>query len=308
MIHSKVIQLCKKQDELLQGEAIDTKTGETYSYGIIADGHGQNRGVQDIRTILQTHLAEILEAEDPHIIIQDQLVVLKQQHLANVNPTLFGFSTKTRITFQLSQSGSTFIRVKVYANRVECFSIGDSEVYVLKNGSIAYHNPLHNWENEDEKTRLLNRPDISVSAKPTYRYDLINPNTIVYVPSSQILYTHNHLFVPSQALGHDGITEFAPERYTIYYDDSVDQIKVIMASDGLWDVFMPSHPDDYACLQNLNGEQLADLAELRWKQTWNMLKSFDDTDPPQSASFEVYDDVSVITICSSNYSYNQMDN
>jgi serine/threonine protein phosphatase PrpC len=307
MIHSKVIQLCKEQDELLQGEAIDTKTGETYSYGIIADGHGQNRGVQDIRTILQTHLATILEAEDPHIVIQDQLLVLKQQQLDNVKPTLFGCASKTRIIFELSQSGSTFIRVKVYANRVECFSIGDSEVYVLKNGEIAYHNPIHNWENEDERYRLLNRSDICVSAKPTYRYDLINTNTIVCVPSSQIVYTHNHLFVPSQALGHDGITEFAPERYTVYYESS-DQIKVVMASDGLWDVFTPSHPDDYACLQNLNGEQLADLAELRWKQTWNMLKTHDDTDPPQPASFEVYDDVSVITICSSNYSGNQIDN
>lgn len=300
MIHSKVIQLCKEQDELLQGKAVDSKTGEPYAYGIIADGHGHNRGVQDIRTILHTHLATILEAEDPHIIIQDQLLVLKQQHLDNVKQTLFGCASKNRITFQLSQSGSTFIRVKVYANRVECFSIGDSEVYVQKNGEIAYHNPLHNWENEGERTRLLNRSDISVCAKPAFRYDLINPNTIMCVSSSQILYTHNHLFVPSQALGHDGITEFAPERYTVYYDESVDKIKVIMASDGLWDVFMPSHPDDYDCLLNLNGEQLADLAELRWKQTWNMVKSVDDTDPPEPASFEVYDDVSVITIQTEN--------
>lgn len=297
MIHSKVIQLCKKQDELLQGEAIDSKTGEPYAYGIIADGHGHNRGVDDIRTVLQTHLATILEAEDPHIIIQDQLLVLKQQHLDNVKQTLFGCGSKTRIIHELSQSGSTFIRVKVYANRVECFSIGDSEVYVLKNGEIAYHNPLHNWANEDEQYRLLNRPDICVRAKPSYRYELIDPNTMMCIPSWQILYTHNHLFVPSQALGHDGITEFAPERQTIHYE-TTDQIKVIMASDGLWDVFMPSHPEDYERLLTLNGEQLADLAELRWKQSWNMVKSVDDTDPPRPASFEIYDDVSVITICS----------
>jgi len=304
MIHSKTLQIGKNQDEVFQGEAIDSNTGENYAYGIIADGHGDKIGFNYIRSILQKNVATILEHQNPHLFIQDQIEALVQS-------SIFASYAETKIIDQLEQSGSTFIRVKIYADRVECFSIGDSEIYVLKNGEIAYHNHIHVWENDAERTRLLNREDIQVRTKPCMRYNLVNPNTLIEAPCTQIFYTNDHLFVPSQCLGHDGITQFAPERQTIEYGPG-DRIKVILASDGLWDVFMPSHPEDFENMKTMNGEELADVAEMRWKQSWYIAKSpetpedlFPDTSEYDSSS---YDDIAVITICSSNYSHDADDN
>jgi len=298
-ITSKLLQLCKKQDDLYTGTSIDTTTGESYSYGIIIDGHGHNSGVNDIRSILQTHLAEILESENPQHIIQSQLEVLKQEHLANVYMSVFADATIDRMNRNLLQSGSTFIRAKVYDNRVETLSIGDSEIYVLKNGEITYHTPLHNWENEAERKRLLARKDIQVCPQPSMRCQIMSPTTLCEKKTHTIQYTYQHNFVPSQALGHGGITEFAPERQIIYYD-TTDHIKVVLGSDGLWDIFMPSHPEDFHRLLYYDAEELANVAESRWKQCWHLAKTeYDANDVYEDISgFDknMYDDVAVITL------------
>jgi len=298
-ITSKLLQLCKKQDDLYTGTSIDTITGESYAYGIIIDGHGHDSGVNDIRSILQTHLAEILESENPQYIIQSQLEILKQQHLANIQPSVFADATVERVTRNLLQSGSTFIRAKVYDNRVDTFSIGDSEIYVLKNGEIAYHNPLHNWENEMEQRRLLARKDIRVCPRPSMRCQIMSPTTLCQKKSYTIQYTYQDIFVPSQALGHGGITGFAPERQTICYD-TTDRIKVVLGSDGLWDIFMPSHPEDFHRLLYYDAEELANVAESRWKQCWYLAKTEDDANDVYEdiSGFDknMYDDVAVITL------------
>lgn len=298
-IHSKILQLCKKQDDLYTGNTINSITGESYSYGIIIDGHGNNSGVNDIRSIIQTHLAEILETEDPQYIIQSQLEVLRRQHVENIQSSVFADATIDRVTRNLLQSGSTFIRAKVYDNRIETFSIGDSEIYVLKNGEIVYHNPIHNWENEAERQRLLARKDIDVRPQPSIRCQIMSPTTLCQKNTYTIQYTYQHTFIPSQSLGHGGITEFAPEKQTIYYD-ATDAIKVILGSDGLWDVFMPSHPEDYHRLLHCDAEELADVAESRWKQTWYLAKTEDNVNDVYHdiSGFDstMYDDVSVITI------------
>lgn len=299
-IKSKLLQLCKKQDDLYTGTSIDSITGESYAYGIIIDGHGNDIGVNDIRSVLQTHLVEILEAEDPQHIIQSQLELLKQQHLGNIQPSVFADATVERITRNLLQSGSTFIRAKVYDNRVETFSIGDSEMYVLKNGEIVYHNPLHNWENEAEQQRLLARTDIQVCPKPSVRCQIMSPTTLCQKKTYTIQYTYQHTFVPSQALGHGGITQFSPEKHTVYYDGA-DTIKVVLGSDGLWDIFMSSHPEDFHRLLHYDAEELANVAESRWKQCWHLAKTEDNIDDvyEEISGFDknMYDDVAVITIC-----------
>jgi|UniRef100_A0A6C0LTS0 serine/threonine protein phosphatase PrpC len=300
MIHSKVIQLCKKQDEIYQGNAVNLTTNEPYIYGIIIDGHGNDIGVNDIRIVIQTHLMEILEAEHPHILIQEQLEILKKQHIQQSQPSVFYSVGQSRLLNQLARSGSTFLMTKFYNNRVETFSIGDSEIYVIKNDEIVYHNPIHDWSNTSEQIRLFQRRDINIFPRLSYGSFAINPTTIASKPSYMIDYNKTHSFVPTQALGHEGITEFAPERQTIYYDDEIDKIKIILASDGLWDVFTPEHPDDLHNMKTLNGEELADLAEKRWKQEWLVAKSPqtpEDIYPtPSSYHSNSYDDVSVITI------------
>lgn len=300
MIHSKVLQLCKKQDEIYQGNAVNSVTNEPYIYGIMIDGHGNDIGVNDIRRVIQEHLAEILEAENPHDFIQEQLEILKKEHIENLPQNVFYSVAQSRLLNQLARSGSTFLMTKFYKNRIETFSIGDSEIYVIKNDEIAYHNPIHDWSNTAEQIRLFQRRDISIFPRLDYGSFAINPTTIAIKPFYMIRYNSIHSFVPTQALGHEGITEFAPERQTIYYDDETDKIKIVLASDGLWDVFTPDHPDDLHNMKTLNGEELADLAEQRWKQEWFLAKSPQTPEElygtKSSYDAKSYDDVSVITI------------
>jgi serine/threonine protein phosphatase PrpC len=189
---------------------------------------------------------------------------------------------------------------KFYENRVETFSIGDSEIYVIKNDEIVYHNPIHDWNNTAEQIRLFQRKDINIFPRLSYGSFAINPTTIVNKPTYIIDYNTTHSFIPTQALGHQGITEFAPERQTIYYNNETDKIKIVLASDGLWDVFTPDHPDDLQNMKTLNGEELADLAEQRWKQQWFVAKSPQTPEElyPTKSTYDShsYDDVSVITI------------
>ena len=300
MIHSKVIQLCKKQDEIYQGNAVNPGTNEAYIYGIIIDGHGNDIGVNDIRRVIQEHLTEILEAENPHILIQEQLEILKREHIENLHQNVFYSVKQSRLLNQLARSGSTFLMSKLYDNRVETFSIGDSEIYVIKNDEIVYHNPIHDWSNTAEQIRLFERKDITIFPRLSYGSFAINSTTIATKPTYIIDYNSTHSFIPTQALGHEGITEFAPERQTIYYNNETDKIKIVLASDGLWDVFTPDHPDDLQNMKTLSAEELADLAEQRWKQEWFVAKSPQTPEEvyPTKSTYDSksYDDVSVITI------------
>jgi serine/threonine protein phosphatase PrpC len=104
---------------------------------------------------------------------------------------------------------------------------------------------------------------------------------------------------PTQSIGHNSMTQFAPEKMTIPFEPT-DSVKIIIASDGLWDVFAPHHPHDRARMDDLDGEQLADLAESRWKQEWEVARSMDTPDEiyKEKSRYPAsgYDDVSVITM------------
>lgn len=297
IIRSKLLQIGSKQDDLFQGTSTNPSTGELYQYAILIDGHGHNTGVNHIRTILQTDMDTILNSENPHLEIQTRLDNQMQTKINQLEPSLFAERAKRNILYNTYNSGSTFLFTKLYANRAEIFSIGDSEVYVIKNDEIVYHNPIHTWDNRVERERLQNRCDICISPIDDYQPVLLSPTRIVILESHRIEYDNKCIFVPSQALGHCGITQFAPETQTIFFDET-DTYKIIMASDGLWDVFMPSHPEDRARLDTMDAEQLANLAVERWKQEWEVV--IDPANPdiiyPKTSTYPSGDDVSVITI------------
>lgn len=297
IIKSKLLQIGKKQDDLFQGTSTNPSTGECYQYAIIIDGHGDNTGVNHIRTILQTDMDTILNSENPHLEIQTRLDHQMQTKIDQLQPSFFAERAKTNILYNTYNSGSTFLCTKVYANRAELLSVGDSEIYVVKNDEIVYHTPIHNWENVTERERLQNRSDIVIRPKLDYRYELLSPTRIVMLEAHRIEYDNKCTFVPTQSLGHCGITQFAPEKQTIFFDET-DTFKIIMASDGLWDVFAPNHSEDRIRLHTMDAEQLADLALERWKQEWEVVvdRASPDVIYPNKIPYDSCDDISIITI------------
>jgi serine/threonine protein phosphatase PrpC len=306
-IKSKVIQLCSAQDSAYEGRAIDMQTGETYHYGIITDGHGSNETVRKIRNIIDEDIDLILNSATPHLEIQSRLEDIhkgQMEYAESLQESIFYKNTKSHMQNSAYSGGSTFLLSKLYENRVEVFSIGDSEAYVMINNEIVYHNPLHDWNNESEKARLMARTDISVTPIMQSFPHIISPERMAFEKSVTVEYTSVNgknitKLVPTQSLGHNSITQFAPEKMTIHFDPT-DTVKIILASDGLWDVFLPHHPNDAMRLMEMNGEELADLAESRWKQEWEVALDISKPDElyNQKSRFpeNSYDDVAVITM------------
>lgn len=306
-IKSKVIQLCSAQDAAYEGRAIDEQTGETYHYGIITDGHGSNDTVRKIRIIIDENIDVILNSTNPHLEIQSRLDEIhkgQMEYVESLQESIFYKNTKKRIQNSAYSGGSTFLLSKLYDNRVEIFSIGDSEAYVMINNDVVYHNPLHKWSNESEKARLLARTDIKV--RPIYQSipHIISPTRAGFTKSVCLEYIDeardiSMKLAPTQSLGHNAITQFSPEKMTIPFE-TTDSVKIVLASDGLWDVFVPDHPDDNLCLREMDGEQLADLAESRWKQDWEVAIDYENPDVlyEETSRYPTsgYDDVSVITM------------
>jgi len=304
-IKKKVLQLCSAQDDAYTGIAIDPLTGETYDYGIITDGHGPNEIVSDIRGIITENTETILNAENPHLEIQSRLDEINKARIENIDQNIaFYRNTKQNMEYSTYNGGATFLFTKLYDNRIETFSLGDSELYVMINSEIVYHNPKHNWNNENERLRMESRTDVTVRAKYQSIPHIISPERTGFAKVATIEYfdtSRNSLaqLAPTQSIGHNSITQFAPEKMTIPFEPT-DSVKIIIASDGLWDVFAPHHPDDRARMNDLDGEQLADLAESRWKQEWEVARSIETPDEiyKEKSHYPAsgYDDVSVITM------------
>ena len=167
-IKTKIAQLCSEQDNAYAGTGVNPHTGENYCYGIIIDGHGADEIVDDINDILSNNIHTILNSETPHLEIQSRLDIMNQKRIESAEEeTLFYHRTRKYAEQTTYSGGSTLLFTKIYENRIEVFSVGDSEAYVMINNEIVYHNPVHNWDNESEQDRLLNRTDIDI--KPIFQ-------------------------------------------------------------------------------------------------------------------------------------------
>ena len=97
--------------------------------------------------------------------------------------------------------------------------------------------------------------------------------------------------VPTQSLGHRGITGLQPAVQQIDFGPN-DEIKIIIGSDGFWDMIHST--DDNEMLISCNSsEELCKLAEHRWKQEWNFIENLEFPENIEKTYFDIFDDVSV---------------
>ena len=302
---TKITQLCSEQDNAYTGNGVNPHTGETYCYGIIVDGHGTHEIVDKINHILKNNIDTVLNSETPHLEIQSRLDSINRERSDSSETSVFYKKTRQYSESVSHSGGSTFLFTKIYENRIELFSVGDSEIYVMINNEIVYHNPVHKWSNKSEQDRLLRRNDVDINVSFRSIPHIISPERIGFAKNACVEYidkNSNKLvtkLTPTQSLGHNSITQFAPEKMTIPVEPA-DTVKIVLASDGLWDVFAPHHPDDKTRLIEMDGEQLADLAEFRWKQEWEVAVDYFNPDvlyeEKSHYSANGYDDVAVITM------------
>jgi serine/threonine protein phosphatase PrpC len=215
-------QLCKGQDYTYIDDITDI-VGEECKVCIVFDGHGNSAVINFIRSIPNSRMNKIISVKNP---------VENLAKYININLVY----NKNIVT------GSTMCLVKIYSNRIECVNCGDSQVAIFKNGSLEYMNKEHNFTNEKERERLK----WDVEFIPSSNIKMINHDTLISIYSEYIEWEFPGLYTKlacTQALGHNGITGYDPEYATIPIIEG-DKYKIIIGSDGLWDMVMVDDESD----------------------------------------------------------------
>jgi len=264
------IQLGKKQDHILKSDNnIDPTTDTYYTMIEVYDGHGEDDCIDCIRT---TNTSEIITGAPhaPELALQMML--------------------KKKKPFMPYSSGATFSCVKIFDTYIDCRSTGDSEIWVFKNGQCIYKSPNHIWSNLDEQERIKHIVQPIYCEKP----ELVSATAITLKKTACVKWNScpiaMHL-VPTQSLGHRGITGLQPAVKRIEFD-SDDDIRVIIGSDGFWDMIMSTDDNEFLC-SCLTAEELCKFAEDRWKQEWDFIADAKHPENVEKNRFEDFDDIAV---------------
>ena len=130
---------------------------------------------------------------------------------------------------------------------------------------------------------------------------MVDPSTLTMKKYPQIHFFANNKcekMMVSRALGHNEKLFPCFETKTIMLDQSQknscekksgNDLCVVVASDGFWDMFCDSNSDDLTALLTLNAEFLVQRALQRWKQSWRIKNS----EKTKTISQNSIDDVSI---------------
>jgi serine/threonine protein phosphatase PrpC len=270
-IHTSINQLSKGQDHIVTDQTIDLETGEVFNWAAVFDGHGNNECIDFIRKIPLSTMNDFILTKTPI------------QSLANyINENLQ----------YIESSGSTMCLVKFYKDRIECFNCGDSQVVVYRNGNIDFISTEHNYLNKNERNRLEN----DVKFLPSMNIKMIDKDTLVSVYSEYIEWNDNGVRLAcSQSLGHNGITGCMPDK-TIIPITLNDNYKVIIGSDGLWDMTMMNDNYEMTELYYMDAEDIMKRTIERWLQPWKMQDLLNNDTTIHHCSYKPRqcDDISVV--------------
>ena len=272
-LDTKINQLSKGQDFILTDKTIDSETGEVFNWAAVFDGHGSNDCIDFIRNIPPSTMNEFIATNKPIQLLYEYI---------NNNLTC------------LNSSGSTMCLVKFYRERMECYNCGDSQVVVYRNGNINFISKEHNYLNKNEINRLANH----VTFIPSMNIKMTNKDTLVSVYSEYIEWNEDLTRLAcTQCLGHNGITGCAPDKMIIPITAN-DNYKVIIGSDGLWDMTMMDNKREMTELYYMDAEDIMKQTTERWLQPWKMIDLLRNDSTVHRCSYQPRqcDDISIVVV------------
>ena len=244
-----VRQMSRGQDHTYEGTFVDDATGENGRWAMVTDGHGNDKCISYLRSISQSELDKVVG-------------------LPNPAETLFTMVNQFAQVESHECSGATLNLVKVYSDRLVCINMGDSQAAVYKNGELVFLTEYHDSSNPAECERLM-KENHSVYFLPSKSCVVTTDGKMYQVDSKYIKHADNVILALTQALGHCGVTGCAPTTTTIPYGPE-DIVRVVMGSDGFWDMVAENAPDEQLLFADMTSEELLKFAIDRWLQPWNM--------------------------------------
>jgi len=275
-ISSALEQMFKEQDYICQGIGLDAASGESFQWTMLNDGHGTNSCINFIRSIPDAKKSELISQTDPIAALAKYIDSSNCVRLYEI-------------------SGATAVITKCYSNRAEVITCGDSQAVVFKNGQIVHITKEHNCNNEAERIRVL---EAGRSFNKSSNIQVISHNEIKKIPAEYVIFANpmNFILACTQALGHNSITGYAPDKYVVEFEDDANY-KIVLGSDGLFDMTMLDDESDIAILSEYKADEIALWCKKRWLQTWY---AHSELQSNNKVSFqyekEQCDDISVATI------------
>ncbi len=283
-ISEHVEQMSKGQDYTVSGQIeID---GQPVKYAVVFDGHGTDNVIRFIRNIKRSKMDEIMASPCP-------------------GTTMFHYvnNATPKLCIRGECSGSTMCLARIFSTHVEIINVGDSQAVVFKNGQIEFISETHDYGNAKEKERLetTGRIHYAVDSKNT---KIVNETDMHVAKAFYIVHKNDGVqLAVSQALGHDGKTGICPDRTVIPYEQA-DDIRIVLGSDGFFDMVMREKEEDKFVTQDLldivdmPGEAILKRTIDRWLQEWEMYYSFEDPTASMSGKYEKKhcDDVAIVKI------------
>jgi len=240
--------LSKGQDFVAFGKEKD------YDWVVLLDGHGTNSFINLMRV---QNWREIMATEDP---CETLLTIIKNKR--------YNYG---------ANSGSTLLMMRAYADYIETVSIGDSKVIIYKNEEVVYKSTEHNTKNPLEIERLKQRVESGCVEFDRCKNPIalvVSATKMVPCFPDYVRFENGTYIAPTQALGHNDITGYAPEKRRENYERG-ERVRCILASDGYSEMHLfeseceEEKEKDEKELLELKAEELAEKAEKRWRQAWD---------------------------------------
>ena len=258
----------------------------------VLDGHGPDLVTNIIRE--EKNLHKYFAMENPAESLQ-QLIESKipeKKEISDKNKWLYssGIPYKKYNYNKVNdkcifRSGATLSFAKINRNtfteklQIILEWLGDSPIFVFKNGDLIFNAELHNANNPSECERLRNMGVLKFVEEGNYGFEIIHDNILKKKQSKYVYFTNDEGFACTRSLGHNRVTGIETQKHIIEANTN-DDLKIIVCSDGVGDMININF--DMEKLKTFTAHEIINLVENRWKQVWNdgtkkfKLASYDD--------------------------------
>jgi serine/threonine protein phosphatase PrpC len=246
---SSNLNCCYKQNTHNGRKGQDyTRVGsnEDFEWLVVADGHGNSTVINIIK---EFDWVNHIKCKNFHEILNAELKKIDSK-----------------------QSGSTLSVVKIYPDRFETFWVGDSSIKIYHDRKCIWDMKKHNKDNFNEMERIRDDKNVKILEKRSLSQEVIccplaiNSKEIKMIPSPYFLFGQVDKINMTHALGHMFLTGTSIDSEIIAREQD-KKYKVVVASDGLWDVSC-SEDITYFSDSKLNSDDHVSMAKERWRQEW----------------------------------------
>lgn len=242
--NSYVIQATSNQDCAWNGKSEDG----TFEFVGVSDSHGRSvRNNKDtiINQCIYRNWSKFLQQEDwVECFVED---------------------TCSNITRGI---GATFTLVKIFADRFECYWVGDSTAKIYCGDELIFKTVDHCNQNQKEIERLM---ECKFQTKNGWDIAPKDSETLLSFPSKFFVKNREGCNM-TRSLGHDGVFNEGlecPISSATIPRDAEQTYKVIAATDGLWGMVATDDSDkSFISDTSVTSQQLANFASERWNKAW----------------------------------------